>query len=67
MTEKQGKIFSQILDLNWDMNREPNASKKFELAKQLGTKKEELKADMGEEAYVKFFENGKKMFAPKTD
>lgn len=66
MTDNQRKIFGEILELNWDMNRETNATKKFELLGQLTQKKIDLKKDMGEAEYDKFMSMGQKMFAPKT-
>ena len=68
MTTKQQKIFSKILDLNWEMSQEnKNFTRKFELAKQLGAKKDELKKDMGEEEYNRFMNAGTKMFSPLHD
>jgi len=64
MTTKQSKIFNEILDLNWEMNREnKNFTRKFELVKQLGEKKEELKKSMGEAEYNKFMNAGQRMFS----
>ena len=64
MTTKQSKIFNEILDLNWEMNREnKNFTRKFELVKQLGEKKEELKKSMDETEYNKFMNAGQRMFS----
>lgn len=64
MNEEQRKIFSEVLDLNWEMSQEKkNFTRKMELAKQLGAKKEELKASMGEAEYNKFMNAGQKMFS----
>lgn len=63
LNEKQRKLFSEILDLNWDCTRETNMTKKFNLIKNLGEKKEALKADMGAVAYDKFMSMGQKMFS----
>jgi len=67
MTNKQQKIFSEVLDLNWEMSQEnSNFKRKLDLAQKLGAKKEELKNDMGEVEYNKFMSAGTKMFAPKS-
>lgn len=65
MTHHQRALFSIILDVNWDYDRETNPVKKDEIGKLLREKKLELKLDMGEEAYLEFFNAGTKMFAPK--
>lgn len=65
MTHHQRALFSIILDVNWDYDRETNPVKKDEIGKLLREKKLELKLDMGEEAYLEFFNKGMKMFAPK--
>lgn len=65
MTDHQRALFSIILDVNWDYDRETNPVKKDEIGKLLREKKLELKLDMGEEAYLEFFNAGMKMFAPK--
>lgn len=67
MTESQGKLFNEILDLNWEMKNETNSTKKYELLGKLIQKKINLKEDMGEEAYNTFMDAGRKMFAPKED
>jgi hypothetical protein len=66
-TEKQRKIFNEVLDLNWKSEKEV---KKFspewvEAQKEMGKKLNELKEDMGEEEYNRFMSNGRAMFAPK--
>ena len=64
MTAKQRKIFSKVLDLNWEMSQEnKNFTRKFELAQQLGAKKDELKKSMGDAEYNKFMNAGQKMFS----
>lgn len=64
MTETQRALFSQILDLNWEYEHETNWANKWELAKQLSEKKQQLREDMGAKEYDKFMDNGRKMFAP---
>ncbi len=64
MTKEQSKIFKEVLDLNWEMSQEnKNFTRKFELVKQLGEKKEELKKSMGEVEYNKFMNAGQRMFS----
>jgi hypothetical protein len=67
MTEQQSSLFSEILDLNWEFEHETDWSKKWELAKSLGLKKQELRENMGHKEYDTFIENGRKMFAPLED
>lgn len=55
MNDKQQKILSEILDINWNMVREEDKAKKYALIEKIGVKTNELKTDMGEEAYNKFF------------
>jgi hypothetical protein len=62
LTDKQREIFSRVLDLNWDAKREVNPTKKLELVQELTRAKDELKSDMGQEAYDKFMTMGQKMF-----
>jgi len=64
LNDKQRKLFSKILDLNHDMlNENKNFTRKFELAKELSDKKEELKKSMGDAEYDKFMSMGQKMFS----
>jgi len=67
LTDSQRQLFSKILDLNYDFNRETNNTKKFELFKELNAAKSELKESMGENAYNEFFDKGRRMFAPATN
>jgi hypothetical protein len=66
MNDEQRKIFSLILDKNWDATQEKDLMKKFNLMKELGQLKDQLKTSMGTDAYNRWMENGKKMFAPKS-
>jgi hypothetical protein len=66
MTEPQRKKLSKIIDLNWDLKSETNPIKAFEMAMELSRLKNDLRDDMGHEAYDTFMDNGRKMFAPKT-
>lgn len=64
LNDKQRKIFSEVIDLNWDMkNENKNFTRKMELYKKLEAKKEELKESMGEAKYNKFMDAGTKMFS----
>ena len=64
MTEQQSLIFREILDLNWEFTHETNWTNKWELAKALAKKKQELRESMGHKEYDEFMDNGRKMFAP---
>lgn len=63
LTDTQRKLFSEILDLNWDFKQEKNPAKKMELFGKLTQKKIDLKKDMGDEAYDNFMSMGQKMFS----
>lgn len=67
MTENQRKKLSKILDINWDLKSEENPMKAYEMAKELSQLKNGLREDMGYEAYDTFMDNGRKMFAPKSE
>lgn len=67
LTDDQRLLFSKILDLNYDFNRETKSTKKFELFKQLNAAKTELKESMGHDAYNDFMSKGQRMFAPATN
>ena len=64
MTESQSQIFREVLDLNWEFETSTDWTVKIELARKLSAKKKELATDMGQEAYDKFIETGRRMFAP---
>jgi len=66
MTEEQHKLFSEMLDLNWDFKNSEDWQEKIVLAGKLSEKKKELIADMGQEEYDRFIETGQRMFAPAT-
>ena len=70
MNEQQRKKFSKILDVNWEI-KELTESFKWDEArekvKELNALKKDLRDDMGHEEYDAFIENGRKMFAPKTE
>lgn len=66
MNDEQREIFSKVLDKNWEASQTKNHSVKFNHYKEVNTLLKELKESMGEEAYNKFIENGKAMFAPKV-
>jgi hypothetical protein len=67
MTEKQSKLFSEIVDLNWDFENSEDWKEKIELAGKLSEKKKELIEDMGQNAYDRFIATGREMFAPKKE
>ncbi len=67
-TDSQRELFSKILDANWDATiaeRDGNLDLAGELYIKRDEMNEELKISMGEDAYNRFIDNGKKMFAPK--
>ena len=66
MTEEQHKLFSEMLDLNWDFKNSEDWQEKIVLAGKLSEKKKELITDMGQEEYDRFIETGQRMFAPAT-
>lgn len=66
-TEKKQKLFSRVLDLNHEMLHETRPIIKLELLNELTQAKAELKEEMGELEYNRFFEMGSKMFAPKSN
>ncbi len=62
MTDNEGKILSEIVDLNYEINK-----KKKELSimeHNMEAKQANLKNMMGEAAYDKMVSGFKKMFAP---
>ena len=62
MNEDQSAIFSKLLDINWKIRLKKDELSKMESEMvQIDT---ELRESMGMEAYMKFMNNGKKMFAP---
>jgi hypothetical protein len=63
LNEKQQKLFSEILNLNWDYSHETKPSIKYELLEKLTDAKNELRSDMGKEAYDKFMSGGAKLFS----
>jgi hypothetical protein len=63
MTNKQQKIFGEILDLNHNMRHEKSGLKKLSLWEKLIKKQAQLKKDMGESEYAKFMDAGQKMFS----
>lgn len=58
LTDEQNKIFSEILDLNYEVSK-GDESKETEL----NTKKRELMDSMGNAAYCKFMAMGAKLFS----
>lgn len=68
LTEEQSKVFTAILDSNWEMKE---LKERGEWASALEKSKEhhahvqKLKSLMGEREYDIFIETGRRMFAPK--
>lgn len=67
LTDDQRLLFTKILDLNYDINREHSNTKKFELFERLNAAKTELRNSMGADAYNEFMNKGQRMFAPATN
>jgi hypothetical protein len=67
LTEEQSKLLREVIDLNWEFDQEQDWSKKWNLAKELGAKKQALRDNMGHKEYDAFMENGRKMFAEVED
>lgn len=67
MTNKEQKLFSEIIDLNWGSARASTPSLMLELKLKLCKKQKQLKESMGDEAYDKFMNNGRKLFSEKED
>jgi len=70
MTNEQSKIFSEVLDANWQVKELIEAGEwvaAMVAVDKLNTLKQELKDSMGETAYDDFMETGRKMFAPKQE
>jgi hypothetical protein len=65
MNDQQRSIFSKIVDLNWEIGIKKAEVTKMEM--QLSEMDTELRESMGIEAYMKFMNQGKMMFAPKED
>lgn len=62
MTDSQRELFSEIVDLNFEISEAESIilHKKYELNSKLN----DLKGSMGDEEYNKFMNKGKAMFAP---
>lgn len=67
LTKNQQELFSIVLELNYEMKITTSPAKKIEALKRLIQAKDDLKKDMGEEAYNKFMDMGTKMFASKNE
>lgn len=65
MTAKESEILRRLIDRNWDFTHEKNSIKKLEIAKEVAVLKAKLIESMGKEAYEKFMDTGRRMFAPK--
>jgi len=65
MTDEQNKKFSKIVDLNWEINCETDSTiDRLKKSVILNHMIEDLKQDMGEDAYNAFMNAGRRMFAP---
>ena len=65
MTDYQRKLFSEILDLNWELNLGiHNEVVTRALHYRMNEVEELLGEDMGEDAWRDFKDKGRRMFAP---
>jgi hypothetical protein len=67
MTNAQSALFSKLVDLNWEIDQlfmQGKASEAFKLSDQYIETERALIEDMGREAYDRFIEMGRQMFAP---
>ena len=73
MTERANKLFSQLVDINWEISQHKAHNRKsdtfFEdlvsLEERYAEIETELKEDMGAPEYHRFVDMGKRMFASK--
>jgi hypothetical protein len=65
LNEEQKKLFSIILDNNYEYIHGETPTKKFQALHRMIQAKINLKKSMGEEAYDKFMLMGSKLFASK--
>ncbi len=65
MNKEQEQLFKELLDLNWEMEKERDMMKKWGLVIAVNDKRKELRESMGEEAYQKFMNAGSKLFSKK--
>lgn len=63
LTDKQQKIFSKVLDLNYDFDREMDFAKRSKMIIELSNAKDELRESMGSKAYNEFMSMGEKLFS----
>jgi hypothetical protein len=63
MNEEARKVFSELLDVNYELVQAKTSVMKLEAKYRI--LEDRLKYEMGEEEYNKFIANGKAMFAPK--
>lgn len=64
-TDYQRKLFSEILDVNWELNLDVhNEVVTRALHCRINRLEEEMEEDMGVEKWRNFKEQGKRMFAP---
>lgn len=66
MNERSSQLFSQLVDINWELNNvDYPKTIKFALTEQYWKIKNELIDEMGIDAFNNFIEQGRRMFAPK--
>jgi hypothetical protein len=66
MNERSSQLFSQLVDINWELNNvDYPKTIKFALTEQYWKIKNELIDEMGIDAFNNFVEQGRRMFAPK--
>jgi len=65
MTPKESQILRELIDKNWEFNKEQNIIKKWDIGLKVSELKKKLQDSMGKVEYDKFMDNGRKMFGPK--
>lgn len=65
LTEQQSELLRKVIDLNWEASFNEDPAIRDLSETQLFEAKHELIRSMGLEAYCKFMQAGREMFAPR--
>ena len=63
MTNEASKLFSELVDVNWELSHAENEVVKRALTDRYWLIVSQLKEEMGTKEYYTFIENGRKMFS----